>query len=98
MIRSTEITAALHFTVAKIGNKYGLAPKNISARSLFASGVIALFLGRVDSNTVKLVGRWQSDKMMKYLNASAQQLTQQHDATMFKAVDDILLAPPPILG
>ena len=98
MVRSTDITAALRQTVAQVGKKYGLKPADISARSLRARGAMAIFLGRVDSNTIKLLRRWQSDEMMKYLDASAQQLTQQHAATMFRAVDYTLLAPPPILG
>ena len=98
MVRSTDITAALRQTVAQVGKKYGFKPADISAHSLRASGAMALFLGRVDSNTIKLLRRWQSDEMMKYLDASAQQLTQQHAATMFRAVDYTLLAPPPILG
>lgn len=71
MIRSTEIIAALWTKVAKIGSKYGLAPADISARSLRASGAIALLLGNVDSNITKLISRWRSTKMMKYLHASA---------------------------
>ena len=97
MVKSTAITTVLRTTVTSIGKKYGLKPADISARNLRASGAMALLLGNVDSNTIKLLGRWRSDEMMKYLHTSAMQLTRNHATTMFKAANYTLLAPPPML-
>ena len=98
MVKSTAITTVLRTTVTSIGKKYGLKPADISARNLRASGAMALLLGNVDSNTIKLLGRWRSDEMMKYLHTSVMQLSRKHAATMIQAANYTLLAPPPMLG
>ena len=88
LIKSTDITKALRTAVKDIGHRYGLCPQDISARSLRASGAMALLLGGVDANTIKLLGRWRSDEMMRYLHVSAQQLVHK-----YATADYLLLAP-----
>ena len=39
--------------------------------SLRAGGAMALLCGRVDADTIWLVGRWKSDAMFCYLHAQA---------------------------
>ena len=49
----------------------GFAPTDVNARSLRAGGAMALLCGRVDADTIRLVGRWRSDAMFRYLHAQA---------------------------
>jgi len=81
-ITSSEITSTLCASATSIGDKAGLRPKEISARSLRAGGAMALLLGKVDTDTIKLVGRWRSDAMLVYLHVSARPIMQQHAPIM----------------
>jgi hypothetical protein len=49
----------------------GFDPADITSRSLRAGGAMALLCGRVDTDIIKLVGRWRSDAMFRYLHAQA---------------------------
>ena len=40
-------------------------------RSLRAGGAMAMLCGKVDSDIIRLVGRWRSDAMFRYLHAQA---------------------------
>ena len=81
-VKSTEITTALRASAAAMGDSIGLLPRDISARSLRAGGAMALLLGKVDTDTIKLVGRWRSDAMLVYLHVSARPIMQAHARTM----------------
>ena len=54
---------------------------------------MALLLGGVDANTIKMLGRWRSDEMMRYLHTSARQLVHKHASTMLASADYTLMAP-----
>ena len=60
----------------------GIKPIDITARSLRAGGAMALLCGKVDTDTIKLVGRWRSNAMFEYLHAQALPLTRQLATTM----------------
>jgi hypothetical protein len=49
----------------------GFPPADISARALRAGGAMALLCAQVDENIIKLVGRWRSDQMLRYLHLQA---------------------------
>ena len=49
----------------------GIDPKRISARSLRAGGAMALLCARVDTDIIRLVDRWRSDEMLRYLHLQA---------------------------
>lgn len=67
-IRAEDVTKALRFAATACQHSTGIAPADISARSLRAGGAMALLVGRVDTDTIKLLGRWHSDAMMRYLH------------------------------
>jgi hypothetical protein len=67
-IDTTALTQQLRLTVTTLGHQYGLSPSDISVRSLRASGVMALLCARVDTDTIRLLGRWRSDEMLRYLH------------------------------
>eukprot|EP00957_Ditylum_brightwellii_P112765 8596676-Ditylum_brightwellii.AAC.1 len=43
---------------------------------------MALLLGNIDSDTIRLIGCWRSDEMLRYLHTTARQLMRNHAATM----------------
>ena len=54
----------------------------MNAHSLRAGGAMALLCGRVDADTIRLVGRWKSDAMFHYLHAQALPLVRHLAPTM----------------
>ena len=70
VVTSKMITDLLRHAVRNVPD-CGVEPTNIQTRSLRAGGAMALLCGRVDTDTIKLVGRWRSDAMFRYLHAQA---------------------------
>jgi hypothetical protein len=84
-VTSSDITTTLRTSVAIIGAaSLGFEPGEVSARSLRASGAMALLCARVDSDTIRLLGRWRSDEMLRYLHVQAQPLMQKFAAQMLQ--------------
>ncbi|KAL7572412.1 hypothetical protein ACA910_006592 [Epithemia clementina (nom. ined.)] len=69
-VNSTMITALLR-TAALAHPQLGISPDKLQARSLRAGGTMALLCGRVDTDVIRLVGRWRLDAMFRYLHAQA---------------------------
>jgi hypothetical protein len=72
LIKPADITAALRFSTAIIGPSVGFLPSDISARSLRAAGAMALLCAQVDTDVIRLLGRWHSDEMLRYLHIQAE--------------------------
>ena len=70
VVTSNMITDLLRHAVRLVPD-CGIDPTNVQTRSLRAGGAMALLCGRVDTDTIKLVGRWRSDAMFRYLHAQA---------------------------
>ena len=70
-ISTGELTQ--HFRVATmlLGHVVGITPADISIHSLRSSGAMALLCADVDPNRIRLLGRWRSDEMMRYLHVQA---------------------------
>mmetsp|Transcript_20739 Transcript_20739/g.60329 ORF Transcript_20739/g.60329 Transcript_20739/m.60329 type:complete len:132 (+) Transcript_20739:903-1298(+) len=92
-VRSTEITSALRTAVTSLGDKVGFRAEDVSARSMRAGGAKALLLSKVDSDTIRLVGRWRSDVMLRYLHTMAKPFTQGL-ASQMVAHGEYTLMPP----
>jgi len=86
-IRDAHITKHLRRGAAFLRDHTGIDPQSITARSLRAGGAMALLCGRVDPDTIKLLGRWHSDAMMRYLHQEAQPIMKNLAKTMFHAGD-----------
>lgn len=71
-VKPADITASLKSAVAFHGPALGFLPENVSARSLRASGAMALLCAQVDFDIIRLVGRWHSDQMLRYLHVQAE--------------------------
>jgi hypothetical protein len=72
LIKPADITAALRLSTAVIGPTVGFLPVDISARSLRAAGAMALLCAQVDTDVIRLLGRWRSDEMLRYLHVQAE--------------------------
>ena len=58
------ITSLLKAAALSIPGHNGVDPTNIAARSLRSSGAMALLLGGVDPDHIRIFGRWRSDAAM----------------------------------
>jgi hypothetical protein len=84
--RPTIVTSALITTLLREAIPFcpaiGINPADVTARSLRAGGAMALLCGRVDSDSIRLVGRWKSDAMFRYLHAQTLPVLNQMARTM----------------
>ena len=70
---SAVLTLALRQAATLLGPRLGFKPLDISARSLRAGGATALLCANVSGDFIKLLGRWRSDEMLRYLHLQAYQ-------------------------
>jgi hypothetical protein len=73
-VTSSNLTSTIRSSVTAIGPALGFAPTDVSARSLRAAGAMALLCANVDPNTIRMLGQWRSDEMLRYLHLQAQPL------------------------
>jgi hypothetical protein len=104
-IRSNAITQALRVSAAATIACLNINPACISARSLRSGGAMALLCAGIDSDIIRLVGRWRSDEMLRYLHVQALTHTTRLAAAMVQHGTFSLLphqpfpaAAVPILG
>jgi hypothetical protein len=67
-IDTSNLTLHLRHTVTAMGASYGIEAKDISIRSLRSLGAMALLCAKVDTDLIRLLGRWRSDEMLCYLH------------------------------
>jgi len=67
-VDTTTLATHLLTSTMTLGGRYGIAPTEISIHSLRSSGAMALLCARVDTDMIRLLGRWRSDKMLCYLH------------------------------
>lgn len=70
-VHSTHLTHHLRSAVCVLGPSFGIAAGDISARSLRSSGAMALLCANLDTDKIRLLGRWRSDEMLRYLHVQA---------------------------
>jgi hypothetical protein len=70
-IHTTDLTQQLRSLCATIGHTVGITAADISIRSLRSSGAMALLCANVDTDKIRLLGRWRSDEMLRYLHVQA---------------------------
>lgn len=87
VIRSADITAALRRSVLAVGAQVGVDISKIDSRSLRASGAMALLLGQVDTDRVRLLGRWKSDAMLRYLHVQGLSTGHNYARAMLQGGD-----------
>ena len=63
-IQPKHITKALNDYVTYLGTDLGFLASHVTARCLRASGANALLLAKVDTDIIRLIRQWCSDKML----------------------------------
>jgi hypothetical protein len=82
-IRAKDITDTLRHAMTMNYHRTGIHANEISARSLRAGGAMAMMCIKIDLNTIRMMGRWHSDAMMRYLHVQAQPIIERYAAKMF---------------
>ena len=82
-VKASMITHIMRVHAMALESITGIAPKNLSAHSLRAGGAMALLQGGCDPNVIKLLARWKSDTMMRYLQQQSLLVFQNLAAKMF---------------
>ena len=86
-----HITTHLRRAVTFLGpSNLGFTEKDVEARSLRAAGAMALLCAQVDSDKIRLLGRWHSDEMFRYLHVQAQPLMKDFAKLMVSGGNFIL--------
>ena len=82
-IRASDVTDQLRCAASRCFPSTGIKATSITARSLRAGGAMALLCGRVDTDVIKLLGRWHSDAMIRYLHQDATPVMQRLATKMY---------------
>ena len=83
-ITSTDLTTELRAATRVLGHSFGVLPEDVSARSLRSSGAMALLCANLDTDRIRLLGRWRSDEMLRYLHVQAYPVESHIAATMLQ--------------
>jgi len=95
-VSAANITEALRIAVAMQGPTVGFLPEDISARALRAGGAMALLCAQVDSDLIRLLGRWRSDEMLRYLHVQAQPVMRNFSRLMLQGGQFSLIPGPEV--
>ena len=76
-----------------MGPQVGFTPDDVSARSMRAGGAMAILMSRVGTDTIRLVGRWRSNVMLRYLHTTAKTFTEGVASRMVQHGDNALIPP-----
>ena len=90
IVTSADITATLKLAVRLLGPACGFQAADVTARSLRAAGAMALLCADVDTNIIHLIGRWQSDAMLRYLHVQAKPVMRDFARRMLDSGDFVL--------
>jgi hypothetical protein len=63
-IKPKDVTDVLRQAMTANFHRTGVHASEVSARSLRAGGTMAMLFGKIDINSVRMMGRWHSDAMM----------------------------------
>lgn len=68
IITPTHITETIRLAVQYLGPAIDFFLNDVTARCLRVSGANALLCAGVDTDVIRLIGRWCSDEMLRYLH------------------------------
>jgi hypothetical protein len=83
-IKPADISHVLKLATTTLSSAYGFTCADVSARSLPASGSMALLNSGVDTD---IIGRWRSDEILRYFHVQAEPLMQGHSSLMLTSGD-----------
>jgi hypothetical protein len=81
-IKVKDVMDVLRLAMTMNFHRTGIAADEVSARSLRAGGATALLSGQVDMDHIRMLGRWHSDAMMRYLHMQARSVVGGYAAAM----------------
>ena len=70
-VKPQHVTNALRHSAAALSHSTGIDPFLLSARSLRPGGATSLLCANIDPDAIRLLGRWKSDAMLRYLRIQA---------------------------
>ena len=91
LVTPPMLTNLLRQAAARVGGEFGIRPEDISARSLRASGAMAMLCAGIDPVKTQLMGRWRSDAMLLYLHVQSPTLVRDFARRMLDAGNFSLL-------
>jgi hypothetical protein len=97
-IDTTSLTQQLRHAITAMGATYGIAATDISISSLRSSGAMALLCTKVDMDMIRLLSRWRSNKMLRYLHVQTFPLVAPLAAQMLQHGQFSHLANQPLMG
>ena len=86
-IKPADLTSTLRNHVSILGPSLGFRPKDVSVRSLRAAGANALLTAHVDTDIIRIIGRWRSDEMLRYLHVQNGSLMAGYSRLMLTTSD-----------
>lgn len=82
-VKAAMMTDAIRWHAGVLEPVTGIKASSLSARSLRAGGAMALLAGGCDTNVIKLLARWRSDSMLRYLHQQSLPIFKKLAVTMF---------------
>ena len=86
-IKPADLTATLRHHTSVLGPSLGFLPSDVSVRSLRAAGANALLTASIDSDIIRIIGRWRSDEMLRYLHVQNGSLMAGYSRLMLSTGD-----------
>jgi hypothetical protein len=82
-IKASQVTSRLRWHAGVLQPTTGIDPAMISAHSLRAGGAMSLLTSGCHSDVIKLMARWHSDAMMRYLHQQSLPVFRNLATSMF---------------
>ena len=92
-IKSSNISKALKYAALVHGAEFGIGPDDVSTGCLRSTGSMELFCGGVDSSHIRLLGRWQSWTMLRYIHLHSRAAMHDLSAAMIQGGKTDMLPP-----
>ena len=80
------------------GPTISFMPQDVSTHSLRAGGAFALLTVRVNLDTIRLIRRWRSDTMLRYLQTNSKSFTDSLSVCMLQHGNYALILPAHAVG
>ena len=97
----SAVTALVRLAASTLATPLGFDPSLLSTRSTRSGGATALLHAGVDADRIRLIGRWRSDEMYRYLHVQSQPTMSGIAAAMRRGTTrpstPTLLAPSPLV-
>ena len=83
-VLASDLTARIRILAIALHPDPAYTIRDVTVRSTRAGGAMALLCAGVDSDRIRLVGRWRSDEMYRYLPVQAQPVMNGLAAAMLR--------------